>query len=547
MKRVGNIYDKVYDFNNLYNAFLKAKDGKEDRPEVLRYIFNVEENLINLQNHLIWGTYQQGKYREHYIYEPKKRLIKALPFNDRVLQHALNNIIEPLFTKRMYYCSYACREGKGLHRASKIVTQWLYNAKAAGQQLFCLKCDIKQYFNSVVLMILYKIINRKIKDKKALWLIRHILNLKNTLKGLPIGNLTSQLFANVYLNELDDFIKEKLKIKKYIRYMDDFLLFSESKEELHDCLKKIESFLKRVLNLELNSKTRIFPVRLGVEFVGFVHYAEYTKIRKSTWKRSKKKLKTAVRQFENGKISEKVFYNKFSAVIGSLKHVNAKDTLKNVLEYRNKIIEKERMKKMEACKMKIKDIAAKIEPEKVMDIIARNEIDGLLNIAYRFSKAGGKSGYSFGRSQFDVSNNPSVSQFLRNKCGFTAEDINTLLRLEKDVTGLNNKLREHKKEIDDYDLQHIKNMIKYVGGILSDLDVENEETFVHLVDYHNQFNLSKNGKMHRYLQTLKFATSENVLNFKLNQTKWGKEHPHDVKRRYNNIKNYYQKEVKQNE
>ena len=187
--------------------------------------------------------------------------------------------------------------------------------------------------------------------------------------------------------------------------------------------------------------------------------------------------------------------------------------------------------------MKIKEIAEKIDAHKVMDAIAMNEISGNLSVAYRFSRAsGGNSGYSFGRSQFDVSNNPFVSQFLRNKCGFTAEDINTLLRLEKDVTGLNNKLREHKKEIDDYDLQHIKNMIKYVGGILSDLEVENEETFVHLVDYHNQFNLSYNGKMHKYLKTLKFATCENILNFKLNQTKWGKEHPQDVKRRYNNIK-----------
>lgn len=198
--------------------------------------------------------------------------------------------------------------------------------------------------------------------------------------------------------------------------------------------------------------------------------------------------------------------------------------------------------------MKIKEIAEKIDAHKVMDAIAMNEISGNTAVAYRFSRAsGGNSGYSFGRSQFDVSNNRYAVIFLRKKCNFTPKDINILLRLEKDVTGLNGKLREHKKEIDDYDLQHIKNMIKYVGGILSDLEVENEETFVHLVDYHNQFNLSYNGKMHRYLQTLKFATSENVLNFKLNQTKWGKEHPHDVKRRYNNIKNYYQKEVKQNE
>lgn len=198
--------------------------------------------------------------------------------------------------------------------------------------------------------------------------------------------------------------------------------------------------------------------------------------------------------------------------------------------------------------MKIKEIAEKIDAHKVMDAIAMNEISGNTAVAYRFSRAsGGNSGYSFGRSQFDVSNNRYAVIFLRKKCNFMSKDINILLRLDKDVSELNKKLREHKKEIDEYDLQHTKEMITYVGTLLSDLDVENEETFVHLVDYHNQFNLSKNGKMHRYLQTLKFATSENVLNFKLNQTKWGKEHPHDVKRRYNNIKNYYQKEVKQNE
>lgn len=193
--------------------------------------------------------------------------------------------------------------------------------------------------------------------------------------------------------------------------------------------------------------------------------------------------------------------------------------------------------------MKIKDIAKNIDAVKVMNVIALNEISGNTAIAYRFSRAsGGNSGYSFGRSQFDVSNNPAVSQFLRNKCSFTDEDINTLLRFEKDVSELNAKLREHKKEIDEYDLQHTKEMIKHSCSLLADLEVESEETFVHIIDYHNQFNLSKNGKMHKYLQTLNFATCENILNFKLKQTKWGKTHPEDIKRRYNNIRGFYKGE-----
>lgn len=163
--------------------------------------------------------------------------------------------------------------------------------------------------------------------------------------------------------------------------------------------------------------------------------------------------------------------------------------------------------------MKIKEIAEKINVHKVMNVIAINEISGNLSVAYHFSKAsGGNSGYSFGRSQFDVSNNKSVSQFLRNKCNFTDDDINRLLRLDKSISDLNSKLREHKKEIDEYDLQHTKQMIKHVANLSGLPYVENEKTFVHLVDYHNQFNLSVNGKMHTFLKGLNFASSENILN-----------------------------------
>lgn len=199
--------------------------------------------------------------------------------------------------------------------------------------------------------------------------------------------------------------------------------------------------------------------------------------------------------------------------------------------------------------MNINEIVKNIDIEKVMEAIALNEISGNTAVAYRFSRAsGGNSGYSFGRSQFDVSNNKAVSQFLRNKCNFSNEDINTLLRLDKNISKLNNKLREHKKKIDEYDLQHTKEMINHITNLSGLPELENEKVFVHLVDYHNQFNLSINGKMHKYLQSLKFITSENVLNFKLRQTKWGKEHSSDVIRRYNNIEYHYQhKEGKNHE
>ena len=333
MKRLNNLYDKIYDFNNLYDAYLKARKNKRYRKEVLKFSLNLEENLIILQNELIWGTYAQGKHREFYVYVPKVRQIKALPFKDRVLQHAVNNVLEPIFDKKFDVHSYACRKGKGGHQASNTLKKWLYNAEKQGVQLYCLKCDIRKYFDSVHLKTLYNIVKRKIKDKKLLWLIRQILELKTKERGIPIGNLTSQMLANVYLNELDKFVKSQLKVKKYMRYMDDFLILADNKEDLHMYLKEITSFLDNALKLELNHKTRIFPVKLGVEFVGYIHYANYIKVRTSTWKREKKSIKTALRQFENNKIDGSKVKNIVASIDGHLAHADAYTTRKRLNNY----------------------------------------------------------------------------------------------------------------------------------------------------------------------------------------------------------------------
>ena len=183
--------------------------------------------------------------------------------------------------------------------------------------------------------------------------------------------------------------------------------------------------------------------------------------------------------------------------------------------------------------MKVKDICEIIDTQKVMRVIALNEISGNENVICKFSFAGGISGYSFGRSQFDVKHNEAARNFLKNKCSFTQVEIDKLLRLDKDIAPLNEKLKVHRKEIDELDTEHVKKMITYVSTLekLPDMD---EKTFVHLVDYHNQFNLSKGGKMHQWLQLKSLLTPDDVLNFKLG-LKWGKEHPEDVKRRWNNI------------
>lgn len=185
--------------------------------------------------------------------------------------------------------------------------------------------------------------------------------------------------------------------------------------------------------------------------------------------------------------------------------------------------------------MNIKEIVKNIDVNKVMKVIALNEIGGNENVICKFSFAGGISGYSFGRSQFDVKHNEAARNFLKSKCDFTQAEIDKLLRLDKDIAPLNKKLKAHRKEIDELDAEHIKKMITHVSSLekLPDMD---EKTFVHLVDYHNQFNLSKGGKMHQWLQTKKYIIPENILNFKLS-LKWGREQPQDVKRRYFNIEN----------
>lgn len=341
MKRKNNLYEQVYAFENLYLAYKKAIKNKRWKHATLKYTFNLEENLFNLQNDLINETYQPGEYKQFYVYVPKVRLIKALPFSDRVLQHSVNNILEPLFEKTFYEYSYACRIGKGPIEASKTLSKWMYGFYKSGVETFCLKCDIKSYFASVNLIILLNLYSKKIKDHKFFRLLKIIFEINKKKEELPVGNLTSQLSGNVYLNELDKFITEVLKPSRYIRYMDDFLLFSDSKEKLADMLDKIIWFLNHKLRLKLNSKTRIFPVKNGVDFVGYIHYFTYKRMRKSTWKRSKRNLKKDIKKYINGELNINSLRSKFSSLIGRLKHSDSFYEVECLTNYFNKLLCKE--------------------------------------------------------------------------------------------------------------------------------------------------------------------------------------------------------------
>jgi len=268
MKTYKKLFDKICAFRNLYEAYLKARRGKHNREEVARFTYNLERELFDLQKELKEQIYKTGKYRKFIIFEPKKREISALPFRDRVVHHAICAEIEPIFEKTFIFDSYACRKNKGTHAGVARLKEFI---KKTGKDYYVLKCDISKYFPSIDPEILKKILRKKISDERLLRLIDIIID--SSEKGMPIGNLTSQLFANVYLNELDKYIKYELKIKYYLRYMDDFIIIDISKEFLYDLKNKIKIFLSSIELTSNGRKTNIFPVTLGVDFLGYRIFA----------------------------------------------------------------------------------------------------------------------------------------------------------------------------------------------------------------------------------------------------------------------------------
>jgi len=291
MKTHKNLFGRICDLENLYKAYLKARKGKNDMAEVLEFTYYLEQKLINLQGQLIDGTYNMGKYRNFKVYEPKERLISALPFRDRVVHHAIHNLIEPIFDKIFICDTYACRKGKGTHKGVEKLQGLLRKQK----NRYALKCDISKYFQSVDHDVLKSIIRRKISDDRLLELLDKIID--SVTKGIPIGNLTSQLFANVCLNEMDYFIKHELRVKCYIRYMDDFIILHESKQELHKIKTGIKSFLEKQ-NLTLHPKKAIvFPVTLGIDFLGYEVFGSHRRARKSTIKRFLRRIRVRITKY----------------------------------------------------------------------------------------------------------------------------------------------------------------------------------------------------------------------------------------------------------
>lgn len=324
MKTYRNLFNEIISFENLHAAYIQARRGKRYKSEVMGFGRRLEENLLALQQELIGGRYRTGAYRVFYVYEPKKRLIAALPFRDRVVHHALIRVIEPIWEQRFIYDSYACRVGKGTHAGVERLTRFLRKARRQWAQTYVLKLDVHSYFPSINHAVLLDLLARRIKDRYVMSLIGEIVSSwpPGGGVGLPIGNLTSQFFANVYLHELDMFVKHILKARYYIRYMDDAVILHYDKRWLHETKRQISQFLHERLHLELNSKTNVFPAEQGINFLGYRIWWSHRLLRRRSVKAMRRKLKAFQRLYAEGEIDFETINASIQSWIGHAKHAN---------------------------------------------------------------------------------------------------------------------------------------------------------------------------------------------------------------------------------
>lgn len=314
-------YNELTSLENLFQAWDEFKKGKRKRKDVQIFERNLEDNLLELHLKLKNKTYLHGKYKAFVVYDPKKRHIHKAEVADRIVHHLLYKYLYALFDKSFIYDSYSCRLNKGTHKAVerlKILSRKV--SKNYTRDCWALKCDIKKFFASVDHQVLIELLKRKIRDNHILWLLYEIINSFHSEfgdnKGIPLGNLTSQVFANIYLNELDQFVKQKLKVKYYLRYADDFLILLPNKNDLNHFKKPIEPFLQENLKLELHPKKVIFrKLDWGIDFLGYIVLPHYLLPRTKTKRRIFRKLKQ--------KASLPTFNQSLQSYLGYLSYANS--------------------------------------------------------------------------------------------------------------------------------------------------------------------------------------------------------------------------------
>ncbi len=344
MKTYNKLYEKLCSLENLYSAYEKAVKGKLG-PDVWEFKNKLDDNIFGLQQELINKTYKPKPLESFVVRDPKTRNISKSDFKDRVVHHSIVDRLNPIFDSMFIYDSYASRIGKGHHKALDRFIFFSRKASKNGKKLkgikdnnyvcgYCLKADIKHYFDTVDKDILINIIKRRVKDDDFINLIKIILNnfeIENG-KGMPLGNYTSQFFANIYLNKLDYYAKHELKIKYYIRYVDDIIILHNSKEILEDYLKKINLFLNERLKIELHpDKSKIIPLHKGIKALGFKNFYYYRLLKKSNVNQMRRKMKLWKDQYENGVVPYETLIARLEGWMENARHGNTYKLRKKIV------------------------------------------------------------------------------------------------------------------------------------------------------------------------------------------------------------------------
>lgn len=353
MAVIDNAWETICSFDYLIKAERNARKKKASRCEIMNFINHLEDNVLNIQELLKRGEYRLGPYHKKWVYVPKKRLVMALDYPDRIVQWSIYQYLMPFYDKLFIEDSYACRVNKGSHKAVDRLQYWVRQDARKPGKYYYLKLDISKYFYRVNHKKLLSILGKRIKDKDLMAFLEKVIDDPNEKFGLPlgckaedvpfdkwlsdvgmpIGNLTSQLFANIYLNELDQYCKHVLKIRQYIRYMDDVIILADSKEKLHEWERLIREFLENELLLALNNKTAIRPISRPIEFVGHMISPKKKTLRKATTKRIRKEIKIYSFRYAVGLLSQEQLTRRFAAVNGIMKNAdtgNLKAKLNNI-------------------------------------------------------------------------------------------------------------------------------------------------------------------------------------------------------------------------
>ena len=295
-----NLFYHIISVSNLLAAWQEFRRGKNKKPDVQKFEFNLERNLFLIHKNLKEKTYMNEPYIPFYVYDPKRRYIHKAQVVDRVVHQAISRILYEVYDKSFIYDSYACRLGKGTHRGVKRLEKFIRKeTKNYTRNAWALKCDIYRFFDSINHQILENLLFQKVLDKDTRWLLENIIKsfAKTEGKGLPLGNVTSQLFANVYLNTLDRFMKHSLKAKYYVRYCDDFVIISRDREYLESIIPKISKFLQEKLKVFLHpEKIRLCKISQGVDFLGYILLPHYRILRPSTKRRMQRRAKGNVKR-----------------------------------------------------------------------------------------------------------------------------------------------------------------------------------------------------------------------------------------------------------